>query len=94
MYQPPNGDEYTSAPYIFTNKATDPQAGNKQVSMIVRDGDKLESIEAPMNTQNTYFYGWYTVNKSEDSVTYNNSSKTYGGTIKYSWPLNEGSLQW
>ena len=87
-YQP-NGDEYTSAPYIFTNKATDPQAGNKQVSMIVRDGDKLESIEAPMNTQNTYFYGWYTVNKSEDSVTYNNSSKTYGGTIKYSWPLND-----
>lgn len=87
-YQP-NGDEYTSAPYIFNNKATDPQAGNKQVSMIVRDGDKLESIEAPMNTQNTYFYGWYTVDMSEDSVTYNNSSKTYGGTIKYSWPLND-----
>ena len=87
-YQP-NGDEYTSAPYIFINKATDPQAGNKQVSMIVRDGDKLESIEAPMNTQNTYFYGWYTVDMSEDSVTYNNSSKTYGGTIKYSWPLND-----
>ncbi len=87
-YQP-NGDEYTSAPYIFNNKATDPQAGNKQVSMIVRDGDKLESIEAPMNTQNTYFYGWYTVNKSEDQVTYNSSEKTYGGTIKYSWPLND-----
>ncbi len=87
-YQP-NGDEYTSAPYTFTNKATDPQAGNKQVSMIVRDGDKLESIEAPMNTQNTYFYGWYTVDMSEDSVTFNNSSKTYGGTIKYSWPLTD-----
>ena len=87
-YQP-NGDEYTSAPYSFINKATDPQAGNKQVSMIVRDGDKLESIEAPMNTQNTYFYGWYTVDMSEDSVTYNNSSKTYGGTIKYSWPLED-----
>ena len=87
-YQP-EGDNYTSAPYVFNNKATDPDAGNKQASMIVRDGDKLESIEAPMNTQNTYFYGWYTVDMSEDLVTYNNSSKTYGGTIKYSWPLND-----
>ena len=72
-YQP-DGDNYTSAPYVFNNKATDPDAGNKQASMIVRDGDKLESIEAPMNTQNTYFYGWYEVNKSADSVTYNPSN--------------------
>lgn len=87
-YQP-DGDNYTSAPYVFNNKATDPDAGNKQVSMIVRDGDKLESIEAPMNTQNTYFYGWYEVNKSADSVTYNSSNNTYSGTITYSWPVND-----
>ena len=87
-YQP-DGDNYTSAPYVFNNKATDPDAGNKQASMIVRDGDKLESIEAPMNTQNTYFYGWYEVNKSADSVTYNSSNNTYSGTITYSWPVND-----
>ncbi len=87
-YQP-DGDNYTSAPYVFNNKATDPDAGNKQVSMIVRDGDKLESIEAPMNTQNTYFYGWYEVDKSADSVTYNSSNNTYSGTITYSWPVND-----
>lgn len=87
-YQP-DGDNYTSAPYVFNNKATDPDAGNKQASMIVRDGDKLESIEAPMNTQNTYFYGWYEVNKSADSVTYNPSNNTYSGTITYSWPVND-----
>lgn len=87
-YQP-EGDNYTSAPYVFNNKATDPDAGNKQASMIVRDGDKLESIEAPMNTQNTYFYGWYTVDKSADNVTYNTSTKTYSGSITYSWPLED-----
>ena len=87
-YQP-DGDNYTSAPYVFNNKATDPDAGNKQASMIVRDGDKLESIEAPMNTQNTYFYGWYEVNKSADSVTYNSSNNSYSGTITYSWPVND-----
>lgn len=87
-YQP-DGDNYTSAPYVFNNKATDPDAGNKQASMIVRDGDKLESIEAPMNTQNTYFYGWYEVNKSADSVTYNPSNNAYSGTITYSWPVND-----
>ena len=87
-YQP-DGDNYTSDPYVFNNKATDPEAGNKQVSMIVRDGDKLESIEAPMNTQNTYFYGWYEVIKSADSVTYNSSNNTYSGTITYNWPVND-----
>ena len=87
-YQP-DGENYTSSPYVFNNKATDAQAGNKQVSMIVRDGDKLESIEAPMNTQNTYFYGWYTVDKSADTVTYNTSTKTYSGSITYSWPLED-----
>ena len=87
-YQP-DGDNYTSAPYVFNNKATDPDAGNKQASMIVRDGDKLESIEAPMNTQNTYFYGWYEVIKSADSVTYNSSNNTYSGTITYNWPVND-----
>ena len=87
-YQP-DGDNYTSDPYVFNNKATDPDAGNKQVSMIVRDGDKLESIEAPMNTQNTYFYGWYEVIKSADSVTYNSSNNTYSGTITYNWPVND-----
>ena len=91
-YQPTNNNgvfEYTSNPYTFNNKATDPQATNKQVSMIVRDGDKLESIEAPMNTQNTYFYGWYTVDMESDIVTFNPSTGTYSGTITYSWPLND-----
>ncbi|MBR4948123.1 MAG: InlB B-repeat-containing protein [Clostridiales bacterium] len=91
-YQPTNNNGlflYTSNPYTFNNKATDPDAGNKQVSMIVRDGDTLESIEAPLNTQSTYFYGWYTVDKSEDTVTYNSSTKTYSGNITYSWPLND-----
>ena len=91
-YQPTlNGDVYyyTASPYEFNNKATDTEAGHKQVSMIVRDGDKLESIEAPMNTQNTYFFGWYTVNKSSDNVTYNTSTKTYSGSITYSWPLDD-----
>ena len=87
-YQP-DGDNYTSAPYEFINKATDPQAGNKQVSMIVRNGDKLESIEAPMNTQNTYFYGWYAVDKINDTVTYNASTKTYSGNITYSWTIDD-----
>ena len=91
-YQPTNNNgvfEYTSNPYTFNNKATDPQATNKQVSIIVRDGDKLESIEAPMNTQNTYFYGWYTVDMESDNVTFNPSTGTYSGTITYSWPLND-----
>ncbi|MBR4914813.1 MAG: InlB B-repeat-containing protein [Clostridiales bacterium] len=91
-YQPTlNGDVYyyTASPYEFNNKAIDTAAGHKQVSMIVRDGDKLESIEAPMNTQNTYFYGWYVVNKSSDNVTYNTTNKTYSGSITYSWPLDD-----
>ena len=91
-YQPTlNGDVYyyTASPYEFNNKAIDTAAGHKQVSLIVRDGDKLESIEAPMNTQNTYFYGWYVVNKSSDNVTYNTTNKTYSGSITYSWPLDD-----
>ena len=80
---------YTSDPYTFNNKATDTEADNKQVSMIVRDGDKLESIEAPMNTQNTYFYGWYVVDMIDDGVTYNSSSKSYSGTITYSWTIDD-----
>ena len=91
-YQPTNNNgvfEYTSDPYTFNNKATDHQATNKQVSMIVRDGDKLESIEAPMNTQNTYFYGWYVVDMESDNVTFNSSTGTYSGTITYSWPLDD-----
>ena len=91
-YQPENINSlfvYSSSPYLFNNKAADPQATNKQNSMIVRDGDTLESIEAPMNTQSTYFYGWYTVDKSDDT-TYNSSTNSYsGGVIKYSWPLND-----
>jgi len=62
---------YTSELYSFNNKA-----GNTQTSMIVRSGDTLESIEAPMNTETTYFYGWYTVDYD---------STTQGG-VKYSWP--------
>ena len=91
-YQPENNNGlfiYTSDPYVFNNKATDPQATKKQNSMIVRDGDKLESIEAPMNTQNTYFYGWYTVDMESDNVTFNPSTGTYSGTITYSWPLDD-----
>ena len=80
---------YTSTPYAFNNKADEAGAGNHQVTSIVRDGDKLESIEAPMNTQNTYFYGWYTVDKSSDNVTFDPSTQTFSGNITYSWPIND-----
>lgn len=80
---------YTSTPYVFNNKADEAGAGNHQVTSIVRDGDKLESIEAPMNTQNTYFYGWYTVDKSSDNVTFDPSTQTFSGNITYSWPIND-----
>lgn len=91
-YQPENINGlfvYSSSPYLFNNKAADPQATNKQNSMIVRDGDKLESIEAPMNTQSTYFFGWYVVDKSDDT-TYDPITNSYSGdVIKYSWPIND-----
>ena len=91
-YQPENNNGlfiYTSDPYVFNNKATDPQATKKQNSMIVCDGDKLESIEAPMNTQNTYFFGWYVVEKSDDT-TYDPLTNSYSSdSIKYSWPIND-----
>ena len=83
---------YTSTPYVFNNKADEAGAGNHQVTSIVRDGDKLESIEAPMNTQNTYFYGWYAVDLSSENVTFNTSSQTFSGNITYSWP-NEDPLR-
>ncbi|MCR5617888.1 MAG: InlB B-repeat-containing protein [Clostridiales bacterium] len=91
-YEPVNNEGiyyYSSSPYEFSNKADDPLAGNKQVSMIVCDGDKLESIEAPLNTQSTYFYGWYTVEKSADTVTYDPSNNTYSGIITYSWSVTD-----
>ena len=67
---------YTCGKYSFLNKATDPNATNVQTTQIVRSGDKLESIEAPLNTQDTYFYGWYTVDFRSVS----------GDNITYSWP--------
>ncbi|MBO7425624.1 MAG: InlB B-repeat-containing protein [Clostridiales bacterium] len=91
-YEPTNTNGiyyYTSAPYEYNNAADDSQAGNKQVSSIVRDGDKLESIEAPMNTQTTFFYGWYTVDKTSDTVTYNPTNNTHSGTITYSWSVTD-----
>jgi|GEM_PF-3222572 len=69
---------YTSTPYEFFNKSTD-QANNKQTTLILRDGDKIDAIESPMNTTSTYFYGWYTVKlKADGGVS--------GGNITYYWP--------
>ena len=62
---------YISPAYSFYNKG-----GVKQSTLIIRDGEKLESIEAPYSTQDTFFFGWYTVD-------YNS---TTGTGIKYSWP--------
>lgn len=74
---------YTTSPYVFQNKY-----GDHQTTMIVCDGDTLESIEAPMNTAEAYFYGWYTVNgdRATDTASYNPNTDTWNGTVTYSWP--------
>ena len=74
---------YTSTPYVFRNKHD-----NYQTTMIVCDGDKLESIEAPMNTEEAYFYGWYTVigDRVNDTASYNPNTDTWTGNVTYSWP--------
>ncbi len=87
-----NGTEYsyTAPAYEFLNKNSE-----YQVSQILRDGETLEQIVNPPNKKDDYgnevsfFYGWYTVDASEDSTEYNSSataSPYYNGSITYTWP--------
>ena len=84
----PVGQNYTASPYVFRNKQD-----FRQATMIVRDGDTLESIEAPQNTAEAYFYGWYTVTKSADSSSYDGASDQWSGEITYSWPENTKRIE-
>lgn len=63
--------EYQAEPYYFLNKA-----GEYQTTQIVKDGETLEQITNPPNTDEQYFYGWYVVNVKS----------TEDGVISYTWP--------
>ncbi len=85
-----SGYSYTAPAYEFLNKHNE-----YQVSQILRDGETLEQIVNPPNKKDNYgnevsfFYGWYTVDASEDSTAYNSSataSPYYNGSITYTWP--------
>lgn len=67
---------YSASPYSFRNKGVD-QNGQLgvQTSQIVQDGETLEAIENPPNTETTFFYGWYIVRMLSDE----------NGTILYQW---------
>lgn len=64
---------YTSSPYEFNNKANEVQS-----TLILRDGDSLEAMEAPANTATKFFYGWYTVIRRSGNVG--------AGSVTYYWP--------
>lgn len=84
-----SGYSYTAPAYEFLNKHNE-----YQVSQILRDGETLEQIVNPPNKKDntghevSFFYGWYTVDASEDSTAYNTAataSPYYNGSITYTW---------
>lgn len=79
---------YSTTPYSFLNKA-----GLYQTTQILTDGEALEMIANPPNTDDQYFYGWYVVDpftadggsgvvKSGDSVS----------ALRYTWPAEPDQI--
>ena len=84
---------YTAGPYAFGNKSQDPDGGKTQATMIVRNGDTLEPIEAPGDIGDAAFFGWYTVEMKSDSTTYSSTSHTFSGQIEYTWPDDTARIE-
>ena len=80
---------FTAGPYNFVNTA-----GEYQTTQILKDGDQLEMINDPRNvkivsegkTVEKFFYGWYVVNKTDDTTSRDASTGKYTGSITYTWP--------
>ena len=91
-YQENNNEgiySYTAPGYEFLNKHNE-----YQITQILKDGETLEQIVNPPNKTDSlgqevsFFYGWYTVDASEDTTEYNTgapASPYYNGTITYTW---------
>ncbi|MCR5466559.1 MAG: InlB B-repeat-containing protein [Lachnospiraceae bacterium] len=88
-----DGPNYTAPGYEFVNKH-----GDRQITQILSDGEALEQIADPSNkAAEVLFYGWYTVNASEDTTTFvpqgGATDPHYTGTITYSWPAGPSRIR-
>ncbi|MCR5294722.1 MAG: InlB B-repeat-containing protein [Lachnospiraceae bacterium] len=83
-----DGIQYEAAPYVFANSAEE-----KQVSQILKDGEDLERIVNPPNTEKKTFMGWFIVDMESDTTGYDAASKSYGGLIAYKWGADPGQVE-
>ena len=75
---------YASDPWPFTNKD-----GKTQYTQILKDGESLELITDPGNTEDKHFYGWYVVDPFVVSGTTDaHGIGTSDSKLYYSWPAN------
>ena len=79
--------QYTAKGYEFVNKHLE-----DQITQIVKDGESLEKITNPANKKDSedhevsFFYGWYTVNKIEDTTEWDTNNNKWTGSIVYNLP--------
>ena len=73
---------YAGDPYLFRNKSAN---GDEQSTQILSNGESLELITDPGNTDTEYFYGWYMVSPYTSGVPTDEYGIGTDGKLYYTW---------
>ena len=78
---------YSVEPYTFTNKH-----GDNQTTQILKNGESLELIKDPVNSQEKFFYGWYLASPYAASGTNAYGLNVSENKIYYTMPENPARI--
>lgn len=78
---------YSVEPYTFTNKH-----GDNQTTQILKNGESLELIKDPVNSNEKFFYGWYLASPYAASGTNAYGLNVSENKIYYTMPENPAKI--